>query len=154
VQFRHGPTVQPASMTCITEYVVVASVQRGQLTTTPPATQQTGQQSGTASHGPMPHSREYFPRSLVESAEIVPNSHSPHGNSEVRTATAPSVCVDYHGVARRFIAHCVFCFTVGIGIAVNRVGQNSVDRCVGRTFPTGLSLPGVHRKLQIVLQEP
>jgi len=51
---------------------------------------------------PMPHSREHFPRSLVESAEIVPNSHSPHGNSEVRPATGPSVCVEYHGVARRF----------------------------------------------------
>jgi hypothetical protein len=46
------PTVQPASMTYITEYImVVASVQHGQLTTTSPATQQTGQQSGTALHG-------------------------------------------------------------------------------------------------------
>jgi hypothetical protein len=27
---------------------------------------------------------QQFARSLVESAEIVPNSHSPHGNSEVR----------------------------------------------------------------------
>src|SRR5438309_8448 len=46
------PIVQPASMTYIMEYIMaVASVQHGELTTTPPATQQTGQQSSTALHG-------------------------------------------------------------------------------------------------------
>src|SRR5215472_3247146 len=56
----------------------------------------------------MTRSREHFPRSLVESAEIVPNSRSPHGNSEARPATAPSICVEYHGGARHFhSAECV-----------------------------------------------
>src|SRR5467141_3961023 len=50
----------------------------------------------------MVRAREHSPRSLVESADIVPNSRSPHGNSEARPATAPSVCVEYRGEVRRF----------------------------------------------------
>src|SRR6266576_1817654 len=60
---------------------------------------------------PMARSREHFPRSLVEFADIAPNSRSPHGRSEARPATALSVCVECRGEVRRFhSAVCVLFF--------------------------------------------
>src|SRR5205807_3406337 len=146
------PTVQPASMTYITEYImVVASVQHGELTTTPQATQQTRQQGGTALHGARwPAPANIFRDRLLNLLIVFPTHVALMG---VRKQGQPLLPWFASSAAVRlavFIAQCVFCFSVGIGTAINRVGQNSVDRCVGRPYPIGLALPAVHRKLQIV----
>src|SRR5258706_588209 len=150
------PTVQPASMTYITEYImVVASVQHGELTTTPPATQQAGQQSGTTLHGTRwPAPANIFRDRLLNLLILFPTHVTLMGVRKQGQPLLPRFASSAAVRLAVFIAQCVFCFTVGIGTAVNRVGQNSIDRCVGRAFPTGFALPSVRWKLQIVLQEP
>src|SRR5207302_1051417 len=127
------PTVQPASTTYITEYImVVARVQHGELTTTPQATQQTRQQSGTALHGARwPAPANIFRDRLLNLLIVFPTHVALMG---VRKQGQPLLPWFASSAAVRlavFIAQCVFCFSVGIGTAINRVGQNSVDRCVG-----------------------
>src|SRR4029077_9446901 len=110
------PTVQPAAMTCITEYVVVASVQPGQLTTTPPATQQTGQQSGTALYGARcPSPANIFRDGLLNLLKLFPTHIALMG---IRKQGPPLLLRFASNAAvglTVFIAQRVFCFTVGIG---------------------------------------
>src|ERR1039458_5865706 len=149
-------TVEPASMTYITEYiVVVASVQHGELTTTPPATQQTGQQSRTALHGARWSApANIFRDRLLNLLMLFPAHVTFMGVRKQCQPLLPRFASSASARLAVFIAQCVFCFSVCIGAAVNRVGQNSVDRSVGRAFPTGLALPGIYRKLQTVFQQP